>query len=491
MSKTYVITGAQMGAKLHTRFFNTLLNYCEHRDAELVIAPLRGVSNHGRFIEKIKEEIDVFEKLLLETEDKEVVKSLKEKLQRRRLELKELYPKEIQHLIATANTIQRFNSNIAFNSIQITPTQKKPLTGLIDLAHTSTIFGAPKINLQVVHTEEKSHPRIMVTTGACTQPLYLKSRVGVIAEDNHTYGAIVVDIEDDEIFHLRQLEANGNGEITDLGVRYTGTTKKKVDVEALVLGDVHVMFLDPTMDWATEDMIEKLKPKKVFIHDIFDAFTISHWHQNDLVIQTRKAMKNYQNHGVVFHDDLEQELEQVGEYLANKCSQFPNVEFFIVCSNHDEALDRCIKEGRFIRDPKNSLIGAKLFVDMIENQMMPLEAWLRKHSKYKDQLDRVHFFTRDTSYKVKDIQVANHGDVGLSGTRGSIWAEARAHGKSYIGHKHSPGIYGGVYQVGCSCLIPGHYCKGPNNWMHTNGVINTDGTRTLLNSIGGRWCLKD
>lgn len=563
--KTYVITGAQMGADPNNKFLNSLKQIVEKaEDGELKIMPLRGVSNHGRFIEIIKEEIKIIHELLLEDEafqsildfyelsvgqyrnkerdiiyikktdkthmveyedrkdfilkfgkayqkcvseiyrldDKEKeeenklthdekaclknVLKLAEKLEKKEDEIENLYPKEIRPFLVTANTKLELNNNVAINSLQISPTQVKPLTGLRRFVDRTTIFGAPKIQLEVVHSSNNKLPRLMMSTGACTEPLYSKSRVGAIAENDHTYGALIIEVVNDEEYHIRQLTANGNGEITDLGTRFSSHQEKEVGVEGLVLGDVHVMFLDPKVDAATEEMIEELKPKELIIHDIFDAFSISHWHQNDAILQAQKALQMLDHNGVRMHNSLEEELEQCAEYLVNKKRKFPGLKLVIVASNHDEAIDRCLKEGRFIKDPVNSVIGAKLFIEAVGG-LSPLEAWVKKHSKFKEELQDIVFLSRDEDYRVEGIQCANHGDAGLSGAKGSVGAEEIGAGNSVIGHSHTPRIFNTVYQVGCSTFLKLSYNRGFSNWMNTHCVINKGGTRQLINIVNGKW----
>jgi len=275
MSKgTYIITGAQMGAKINKRFWNGLNKIAEEKNATIHVLPLRGVSNHGRFIEVIKEEIQLLMSMIYEEDIKlkefvtirnnykEQIKQLKKnkkreeaeelegyelhnaevdinvsskeianlegKLQKREDELENLYPIEIREHIVGNNTILNFNTNICLNSIQISPTQRKPLTGLRSLVKKTTIFGSPKLALDVVPTSNNKLPRVMMATGAITEPFYSKSRVGAIADNDHIFSAILVEIVNDEEYHYRPLIGNGNGEVTDIGIRYSSNTKQEI-----------------------------------------------------------------------------------------------------------------------------------------------------------------------------------------------------------------------------------------------------------------------
>ncbi|MFK5283800.1 hypothetical protein ACI3PL_29915, partial [Lacticaseibacillus paracasei] len=64
-----------------------------------------------------------------------------------------------------------------------------------------------------------------MTTGACTLPKYydnkfVSKRLSYIADHDHTIGAIIVEIENDKLFHFRQIQADENGSFIDYGVQY-------------------------------------------------------------------------------------------------------------------------------------------------------------------------------------------------------------------------------------------------------------------------------
>ena len=54
-------------------------------------------------------------------------------------------------------------------------------------------------------------------------------------------------------------------------------------------------------------------------------------------------------------------------YLFPPCDLHSRPLFYIVKSNHDLALDRYLNETRFIKEPQNALIGAKLLTASLEN----------------------------------------------------------------------------------------------------------------------------
>ena len=101
--------------------------------------------------------------------------------------------------------------------------------------------------------------------------------------------------------------------------------------------------------------------------------------------------------------------------------------------------------------------------------------------------DRSVFLGRDQSYSVEGIELSMHGDRGPNGARGARKAFDKVGVRSIVGHSHSPGITGGVYQVGTSSRYDLEYASGPSSWLHTHCVVYRNGKRSLLNVIGSAW----
>jgi hypothetical protein len=125
-----------------------------------------------------------------------------------------------------------------------------PITGLNRFAQdeTTLVLASPKQRMRPVPHSNKKHPKFLVTTGACTLPNYAtgtdvsaeRRRLGNIALKDHVYGGLVVEVENDEIFHMRHVRANKGGSFVDFGTRYDSNKKSSAVLEALVLGDYHV-----------------------------------------------------------------------------------------------------------------------------------------------------------------------------------------------------------------------------------------------------------
>lgn len=441
-ARRFVITSAQCGATVNMRFFNTLLNYCRINDAQLMVIPLAGIT--------VKD--DEIDQVLLEYK-------------------------------VTQNT--PLNRKVMVSTFKISPTASDPLNGLARVTEHTTIFGSPKLASRPVPTSSIRLPKLITTTGCVTDPYYTHSRIGDIAAKDHTYSAIVVEIKDQTLYHLRQLEANGNGEVNDLFMHYTSSTVFPVKLAGLVLGDLHVDAECPKVRGVTMEIIEMGRPEQLVVHDVLDAYSINHHHEKDIILRARKGEKN--------QDCLTGELDRVFDRLLDffTYKHKPN-KVLVVDSNHDRALDRYLKEGRFIHDRKNYRIALQLSLSLL-NGRRPLEAFFKDICKKRSagtnrqKIEKIRFLDCDEDYFISNILVSNHGDLGANGARPSIKTQEISAKKSVIGHSHVPNIFHKVWQVGTSTRLKLEYNKGFSSWVNSHVFIYPDGTRQLINIIDGEW----
>src|SRR5690606_26994388 len=178
----------------------------------------------------------------------------------------------------------RLNDNLRISAIRISPKQIDPVTGLDRLGQRdgSFIFASPKQRLKYVATSNANLPHCLMTTGAITLPQYngkhyRELRLDEIARHDHVMGGIVVEIENDQTFHFRQVQFNSRGAFIDFGVEYHADYSKQAPAAAMVLGDLHCADLDEDAYSQSISMIKDLNPKYLVLHDVFDGKSISHW----------------------------------------------------------------------------------------------------------------------------------------------------------------------------------------------------------------------
>jgi hypothetical protein len=94
---------------------------------------------------------------------------------------------------------------------------------------------------------------------------------------------------------------------------------------------------------------------------------------------------------------------------------------------------------------------------------------------------------RSASYKVKDWELGQHGDVGSNGSRGSLLQFRKLNTKIVVGHYHSPGRKDGAIAVGTSTKLRVGYNNGASSWLQSHVIIHNDGKAQHINFINGEF----
>jgi len=325
---------------------------------------------------------------------------------------------------------------------------------------------------------EGHDPKMMFTTGACTVDNYTDSKSGKKGEFYHTLGFCIVEIADKTKFFVRQVTANDDGSFNDL---YFKVKDKKVSriktIDTAVLGDVHYGSHDQTViDKTFKTLLKKIKPKNLVLHDIFDGTSISHHEINDPFAQYKKEMTG--------KNDLAKEVDGMVNFIHG-LRKYKISNIIVARANHDDFIDRWLvsTDWRKTSTPKNSLTYMKYSAAILEgkapNGIIP---WI-----LKDRCPEVMSFGRNHSYTSKGWELAQHGDKGSNGSRGSLLQFRKLNTKIIVGHYHSPGRKDGALAVGTSTLLRLPYCQGPSSWLHSHVIVHEDGKAQHINFIDGEF----
>ncbi len=449
----FVFTCAQNATKPHP-VFKTLLQYCKYRHATLVVIPLR-YHNPTSFWSRGAQNDDWW--------DATIVPYLLDK----RFDLN-------KHLTVLAD-------------IKTQPTAVSPLAGLETMSGSrSVVVGHPRMEMLTVPTPQSKLPKMLYSTGCVTRKNYISAKAGKKAEFHHSYGAVVVERCGD-LFFPRQLNATSDGCFYDLDYYYTPQGRRRSPrAAALVMGDSHVEFIDPSVVSATfgpQGIVKVLRPKVLVWHDTHDFYARNH-HHNGRVFTTYAKYRSDM-------DNVERLLDSTFAFIDQHAPRDTTNVF--VASNHTEALARWVAETDPKADPKNILFWAHTFLAMLSDTRMtnggtvtldPFEYWARHKLRcYENSI----FLVRDQSYRICNIEVGFHGDQGLNGAKGNVRGFTKIGTKSVIGHHHSPAIQAGVYCVGTSSRLHLEYNHGPSSWAHTHCIIYPNGKRTLVTVVNGKW----
>lgn len=180
-------------------------------------------------------------------------------------------------------------------------------------------------------------------------------------------------------------------------------------------------------------------------------------------------------------NSVEKEINGMLEGLES-FKDYKNV--VIVRSNHDDFLDRWLKNEDWKRQPtsKNSLV-------YMEFSAMLLKQYAKGDVKgvipeiINQRFPKFITLNRNASYIVKNWELGQHGDVGSNGSRGSLLQFRKLNTKIVVGHYHSPGRKDGSLAVGTSTKLRVGYNIGPSSWLQSHVLIHTDGRAQHINFI--------
>lgn len=389
------------------------------------------------------------------------------------------------------DTERLLNSNVTIFPARTQPTAVNPLSGYdTHTGHKSGIFPHPKIRLKTVATPGHKMPKVLCSTGAITEKNYSKSKAGEKAKHHHIFGACIVEVVDDKIFHLRHINASEDGSFYDIAgdnvTLYTATgVHTNQRISELTKGDIHHPWINEKTWEGGIRLIKKHKPKRIFLHDLIDFWRQNH-HEMKNIFLTLAKQKNNQI-------CVREEMRQAAEFLVN-LRDLTMADLYIVKSNHDEALDRWLNEGSINKLGENVEYFMELFLAKTKSATPTYNGFrFRNMLEYalgefiKDK-SRLHFLDVDQSVIFNDIEYGMHGHYGPNGARGSTQSFSKIGVKSNTAHGHSPEIIDGAYRAGVNCNHLG-YAKGPSGWIDADIVTYLNGKRTLLIYVDGEYCL--
>ena len=369
--------------------------------------------------------------------------------------------------------------------LQILPTAVNPLSGMESYTgRSSTIIPHPKFAVSSVASPKHKGTKFMWTTGTVTLRNYIQKKAGQKAEFHHGFGALIVEVDHEGNWYVRQLNASRDGTFYDWDLRVKdGKVTSGHRPEAIVWGDIHERQLENDMRelaWGKGGILDQLKPKRQVFHDVLDFRAQNHHDRDD----PWKVYEKFQ----VMAQSVQDEIGDAERFLAVAYRKW--CKSLVVCSNHDMAFIRWLKYSDFRTDPENTRIfleanlAAYEAIGRGENNFYIIE-WVFRRSE-NIELAHTTFLRRDESYIVcpdahGGIELGMHGDVGTNGNRAAgIKTFAKTGRKSIVGHGHSAEQYEGAMRVGVMGNLDQGYNEGMSSWSHTNAIVYPNGKRTLF-----------
>lgn len=373
--------------------------------------------------------------------------------------------------------------------MNILPTAKRPLGGLEEYnGRKSNIIPHAKTEMESVASMADEATKFNYSTGTITQLNYIQKKQGILAEQAHSYGALIVEVDAGGNWWVRQLILGDNDEIMDTGpspyeglIVVDGEVQTTRTTESIYWGDGHAAEMEAwvrDLCWGAGGMLDTLLPSSQYIGDIFSMRTRGHHDISNFHTMFAKHIQG--------EESVEDEIQLTADF-ANEAHR-PWCDTRIVPSNHDRHLERWLNEADFRQD----LLNAKYFcwlqyqvLDALERGDVSFNVleWALRQAGAPEEFD---FLSLDESSIVLDIENGLHGDLGSNGARGSTLNLMRLGRRINKGHDHTAAIRGKVYSAGaCSLKFP--FMRGPNSHSVTHIVTYKNSARTLVTMWGGKW----
>lgn len=452
-SKYYLITWAQAETAIHEGFWDNLKVYAKFLGAEIIVQA-------GRY--KNPNSIESSNDIKRKEQNKNIWD----------LRLKD-------YLYASRLTLCKGLQVLC--DVKVMPTAMLPLSGLDGFTSTnSTILPHPKVHLKSLPILEGYDHKLSLSTGAVTVPNYTDTKAGKKGEFHHQIGFTIVEVDEDETFHIRQIQADDDGSFYDLfyKVDENGVTdvtpKIKTENYTLILGDTHgESVCKPSLE-AAINLGHRLKVKNVVGHDTNDGKSVNPHEDKDPFILLEKEEEGT--------DNLMRELDVDINLIDFICKSLPDSTFHNIASNHNTFVDRWLRntDWRKARNKKAYLELANI-VASGEAKQGVFNYLLNK------RLPEVKTYGYGDSLRIMEWELGLHGDMGANGSRGSIKQFKNLPMKTISGHSHSPQREDGSIVVGTLTKLRLGYNVGLSSWLNGVAIIYPNGKATNIHIINGKY----
>lgn len=458
-AKRYLITAAQNATPIHKAFWQSLMQCSKYYDAEVVVVPGRYKNPTSQWTQEDQKH-DWWD------------------------------PAVVPYLCQ--GWIQLNERLVIVGDVKVQWAARKPLVGLDALTKDmSGIIGHGSRGLRSIATPQHKHPKLMFTTGACTVANYTDTKAGALGEFNHCLGALIVEIDalHGNAFYVRQLDATRDGSFIDLDMEFTpDKVRRAKPALSLTIGDLHQRWVLPEVVEATftapESLVKITNPRYLFWHDVLDFHSRNHHHDDDWV--TRYGKWKF---GI---ECVRTEMNEAVHFL-NKFTP-KGRQSVVVSSNHDRAALKWLKKADFRDDPVNAQFYLECAQRLVESAHKTSGgiAYDDPFVSYAKTLahENVYFLSAGESKSLLRVEYSFHGDKGPNGSRGSTQNLSKMGIKVTKAHNHVAEIIDACYSVGKSTGMLEYEVGAPSAHTNSHALQYTNGKRTIITIINGRYCLK-
>lgn len=462
--KRYILTSAQSNTYVHEQFFDNLLVYAEYLDAEVMVS--RFTYNRTAYGKK----------------------AVKPGSHPTADDYRELWFDPAIEPFVCDERVELAPALIFCGETNISPTATRPLSGFETYTGAaSAIFPHPKIALESLAQLDDTHTKFTYTTGTVTLRNYIQKKAGLRAEHHHCFAALLVEVDDQGDWWVRQLNATDDGSFYDLLTYVSEGSVSSVDhIEAVNWGDIHVDVLDPVvrdLSWGDGGILDALRPRFQFMNDTLD-FRVRNHHE---IKNCHSRFRSF----VIDQDSVRDECKRAVDFLQEE-SYRDFCETVVVDSNHDNALTRWLREADYRDDPVNAVFFLECQLRLYN--ALERDPDLNSYHVLEDTFKQlgltapIYFLKKNESFLIAgNIECGMHGDLGPNGARGTPLGLSKLGRKANTGHTHSAQIVDGMYVAGTAGKLRVSFNDGPSSWSHSLVLTYPNGKRCIVTIWSGKW----
>jgi len=378
--------------------------------------------------------------------------------------------------------------------MNILPTEENPLSGLETYTHRkSAIFPHAKMAMRSIATMQGEGTKFNYTTGTITLMNYIQKKAGLKAEHHHIYGGLLVEVDSEGHWWVRQVHVTKDGNLQDLDVKVEkGKLTTGNSVEAITWGDLHATIAEPWVVRQSQDMLDTLKPKYQFLHDVMEGVSTNRHvikHAPDAHYGFYRWLRGL--HRV--DEEITRTIDVIRKYLRPWCKTV------VPDSNHDGWwLRSWLLRYDYRYDPANAELFLKLqnwFYEQTRENVAKglthkeINVAEKAFDMYGLKKSEITFLLPDDSFTIcnRRIECGMHGHLGPNGKFGTPELLSKIGRKANTAHTHSCGIYAGLYVAGTSSKLSWSYNEGPSSWSHSHIITYPNGNRTIVTFWAGKW----
>lgn len=399
-------------------------------------------------------------------------------------------PPRLQKYNLLMNDI-RLNDNLLFKYVPTHALAMSPLTGWTG-AFDDTVIMPGLIKQVSTEKTDKLCKQLMTTGSLGNLNAFLthyrhvedeETRVGLvkrwsmvtrrggrpheIARNSIVPSALIVEVKDRTTFFSRYVTMERSGVVYDLGTKYVaGKAPVSSRPSAMVLGDTHAWVINKAKHRASLEIIKELSPKSIVIQDAFDGLSVNHHDMGDYA-------------KVLDCPTLQEEAEETKRILTEYASLVDKV--YYLESNHDNFLVKFLAKEDQYRFKDNYQTAIALRNWQLETRRHPIIKLLEL-----DSIKNLRFIAVFENLYISNVLV-KHGHEGIAGRQCGFLPLSKIYNRYVQGHTHVPQVYRNAACVGTSSELQLNYTVGASAWLHSDVLIQPDGSLQHINIIHGQW----